>query len=495
MAYYTAMMTMCLNPHPTLPSNVSAFLVASFNTLAAGSSFFHASGTSLGGGMDTVPISHIALASYQNAVRSLAPDYVLANARPRSQASGLTVNGTDLIAKLSRAYLSENLYDWSGIIRSTLPTYQNDYYITFGCTVSLMLRLFLPSSTVDKLLPVIAKIMHLAPSETAFLVSEYDPILRNALVSHPVRLTQRLLIFKRGLGTLLKMVYAFVWQEGIFVGPWLTSPKANSVGGWLMPSINRSGDMLTGYVHSSDVRMSKNVYPGDDQVCRAVVAHAKWHEQSANALLDLVSLTADAGVVLAGREISSTAADDALATAAQSCLGHLHDQELVAELLTSAEIGCLTDGSPDRGLRCLAKLWFGDSATAMDGCLLENDCLAATPNGLSVVSLVQCVTTTCLPLVHSPISLTACLAKAATSDVLAAISCLRDYSTFSPVGSALLDCASVAQSNPGPSLEHDFLKFSQCVADGLQAEQHRRPMSSAWWLSFGRFAGCALNRT
>jgi cysteine synthase len=36
-----------------------------------------------------------------------------------------------------------------------------------------------------------------------------------------------------------EMTRQIVKQEGIFVGPWLTSPKANSVGGWLMPSINR----------------------------------------------------------------------------------------------------------------------------------------------------------------------------------------------------------------------------------------------------------------
>ena len=90
-AYYTSMTTMCahhLHAEWAMPQQTVDLLIASFSTLASGSSFLHSSGTGLGGTMDTTPIGHISLAAYQAAVSSLPQNDFIANARPNATEPG-----------------------------------------------------------------------------------------------------------------------------------------------------------------------------------------------------------------------------------------------------------------------------------------------------------------------------------------------------------------------------------------------------------------------
>jgi hypothetical protein len=138
-----------------------------------------------------------------------------------------------------------------------------------------------------------------------------------------VREEDKTILIRRSGGMLIKMLYAFFWQEQTFKGDWLFSPEANQVrrsivlpetnpcnnallddatvsntltdrpvlqiGGAIIPEINLAGDFLTGYWHPLYIRASIGVYPGNT-ICKSLVAHAKWHEQSANALVDLIFL-------------------------------------------------------------------------------------------------------------------------------------------------------------------------------------------------------------
>ena len=57
-----------------------------------------------------------------------------------------------------------------------------------------------------------------------------------------------------------------------------------------MPFVNRVINFITGFNHpDKNVQNSINIYPGDDR-CRVEEPHSKWHEESANGLLDLMFL-------------------------------------------------------------------------------------------------------------------------------------------------------------------------------------------------------------
>ena len=75
----------------------------------------------------------------------------------------------------------------------------------------------------------------------------------------------------------------------------------NKLGGAAMPYVNMVADALTGYKHADDVRRSRGVYPGDDTCREGPSPHAKWHEQAAQGLIDLMFLMDDASRVIASK--------------------------------------------------------------------------------------------------------------------------------------------------------------------------------------------------
>lgn len=69
----------------------------------------------------------------------------------------------------------------------------------------------------------------------------------------------------------------------------------NDLGAALMPMVNKVANLLTGFAHAdADQQRCERVYAADDR-CRKldVAPHAKWHESSANGLLDLALLADD----------------------------------------------------------------------------------------------------------------------------------------------------------------------------------------------------------
>ncbi|KAH8067954.1 hypothetical protein JL721_7173 [Aureococcus anophagefferens] len=78
----------------------------------------------------------------------------------------------------------------------------------------------------------------------------------------------------------------------------------NDLGAALMPMVNKVANLLTGFAHAdADQQRCERVYAADDR-CRKldVAPHAKWHESSANGLLDLALLADDV------RKLTSTKA-------------------------------------------------------------------------------------------------------------------------------------------------------------------------------------------
>ena len=90
------------------------------------------------------------------------------------------------------------------------------------------------------------------------------------------------------LGVLLKLVYAFLFQEEFIPLDFLKTPLAINVGGFLIPVINGIADTMTGLNQSDkNVNWSQDVYPGQSH-CKHDQGHSIWHEVSANGLLDLL---------------------------------------------------------------------------------------------------------------------------------------------------------------------------------------------------------------
>jgi hypothetical protein len=88
--------------------------------------------------------------------------------------------------------------------------------------------------------------------------------------------------------TLMKLVYAFLWQEEVFGPPFLFEPEANIKGAELIPKVNAFANRLNTYTfYEQNFQDAISIFPGDYR-CNREQPHTKWHTESAVGLLDLL---------------------------------------------------------------------------------------------------------------------------------------------------------------------------------------------------------------
>eukprot|EP00004_Rigifila_ramosa_P010527 TRINITY_DN223_c0_g1_i6.p1 TRINITY_DN223_c0_g1~~TRINITY_DN223_c0_g1_i6.p1 ORF type:complete len:699 (+),score=160.98 TRINITY_DN223_c0_g1_i6:88-2097(+) len=278
------------------PASVTG-LVQSYVSLCMGSAFFHASGTSLGGAVDNMPIGHLALIAHQAAMATIPYQPIihdLADA-PRSK------DGNGFAKEMTALFINESVYIWEDRINAMdVP----NYYNTFASTVAAVINIVFPPPVASAINAFLLPLF-LNPDEVEFVLERFEPAIQQAFadqgVDPPLPVAADLMA--RGGGTIIKMLYAFLWQEQLIPGPWLRDEEANVRGAEVMPDVNALGNSVSGYIHTDpDIQNCISVYPGDG-LCRQQQPHSKWHEQSGNALVDLMWLTDDMDRVIAERPL------------------------------------------------------------------------------------------------------------------------------------------------------------------------------------------------
>ena len=184
-------------------------------------------------------------------------------------------------------FSEEKVDDWAKVLDE--GDFPHVYFITFAtfvCTIfSLILPWFLASFVINHAIVLI-------PEENRdFVMNHYMPELHNATknISIPHE-DQKELVF-RFIGVLIKIGWAFVWQEDFVPLPFLYNEFALPIGAKLTPDINDYSARISKFPQTDkNVNTSHNVYPGD-WFCRNYSPHALWHEESANGLLELVFLS------------------------------------------------------------------------------------------------------------------------------------------------------------------------------------------------------------
>ena len=129
------------------------------------------------------------------------------------------------------------------------------------------------------------------PKEDAdFVVNQYLPELKVAVKDIELTRAESDDLIEKFFGMIMKILYAFLWQEFFIPIPELYHLIPNEVGAMIMPHWNALSTRLSGFAQTdADVTEAKNMYPGDAH-CRTHSPHALWHEESANGLLEIVFL-------------------------------------------------------------------------------------------------------------------------------------------------------------------------------------------------------------
>lgn len=304
LAYYRTAMGVCDHKGWFMPKESQGALIQAYVHLAMGSFFWHGSHTFLGNVADNRLIDVLSFVAYQVSISAFLDDPADvpgANATAFSilrdlQPTLRSASAVDSTQALTNMFIEQPVSAWQKYIADLdMP----NYYLTFAALVSNVLNVLLPAQTVDIIFDALAEAFALPEEDYAFMVEQYFPALRSATSEKRIRLSvpEKGALGLKFIGTLVKVLYAFLWQEWVFVfGPndqLMLRPRVNKLGAVLMPYVNGLANMLTGFVHTDDtVQACVGVYPSD-QRCRIEQAHSKWHEENGNGLLDLMFVSDD----------------------------------------------------------------------------------------------------------------------------------------------------------------------------------------------------------
>jgi len=182
--------------------------------------------------------------------------------------------------------LEHELNDWHAALNALD---RPQYFFTFGAIIVSALTLIAPDAINDKLIPPLMSAFNLSPEVQTFLLDTYVPTIRGAMAGVKLTLAEKVSLVPKFLGTVLKLLYAFMWQEQTFVYKAIYDPTWNLFGALLIPTLNSLSNRLTGFNHpDASIQQGDSIYPGQAYCnVKSSAPHAKWHEMSANGLMDL----------------------------------------------------------------------------------------------------------------------------------------------------------------------------------------------------------------
>jgi len=284
LAYYHVVTMICDHTEWTLPKDYQVAMAQAFTSLTVGSAFWHSSHTLLGNIADNRFIDVVAYLAHQASLANLGVSDVVRELSiiPRAR------NGTATAQQLADMLRTQPVNSWIGYIEE-LDT--PDYMLTFSGIVVTLLTLQLPEDQVDTVLPVLMDAFGLPEGTRAFVFDVYLPELRVGTADVSLGYLEHAQFQLNTVGTLMKLIYAFLWQEyALTDNPLFLDPEVNQIGASFMVTINSLADWLTDFpMLDNNLQKGSGIYPGEDW-CNPQEPHSKWHVESANGLMDLMLL-------------------------------------------------------------------------------------------------------------------------------------------------------------------------------------------------------------
>lgn len=137
--------------------------------------------------------------------------------------------------------------------------------------------LVMPFTYVTLIIGGLTKVL-IPEADHNFITYKYLPRLGLAVKDINLDAAAKADIVHKGLGMLIKILYAFLWQEFFVPLPFLYTSVPLHIGAWATVSINAFASNLSGFAQTDDdVVNGVNLYPGQAK-CRVTSSHSLWHE-------------------------------------------------------------------------------------------------------------------------------------------------------------------------------------------------------------------------
>ena len=302
LAYYRVMPQLC-GPHFYMDGAASTAFQHSFGNLAAGSSLWHASHTYLGYQADNQLISVVSFLVHQLIIGALADANNLAHDAPEVlelmnlQATARSKTAVESSEYVSEIFTTRYVSEWATELENLdVPEYETTFAVIFASALTVIF----PDgqSTVSSLINTLADVVGVDAGE----IDRYLPALQTLTSNLNLTNDKKFVLFRQLVGMLSKIVFAFLWQEQVIEVPFFKEASTNRAAPDIMPPLVSLFNFISGFEHvDDDFQEFRGMYPGDEE-CRKTQPHAKWHELSAQGLLDMVYLSDCLGAVVTGSD-------------------------------------------------------------------------------------------------------------------------------------------------------------------------------------------------
>jgi len=284
LAYYHVVTSICDNTQWNIDDSYKLAMAQAFTSLTVGSAFWHGSHTLLGNIADNRFIEVVAFLAHQASLENLEVSFKVRDLSltPRKSSAKDTSN------QLAELLRTKPVTEWKeGIAELDTP----DYMVTFSGLFCTLLTLQLSEEQVDAVIPVLMDAFNLPEEVRLFVIAEYLPEIRGATADIQLGLLEGAQFKLNTVGTLIKLIYAFLWQEYVLTSADIfLDPEVNQLGFLLMGPVNQLADFLTDFpTLDNALQKGVGIYPGEEW-CMPQEPHAKWHVESANGLMDLMML-------------------------------------------------------------------------------------------------------------------------------------------------------------------------------------------------------------
>jgi len=288
-AYYHTVIEHCAKETWSMSSASVNTIIKSYASLGAGSSFMHMSETIVGGISDVRVNDLIGYIAFHEAMSGLkANSSILHELSDTDRATPVD----KVVDDLMMMYINLPADHWGpGLNKADIASLPLSMCGFFSGALTMVL----PDDITEIVVGGLLEFFHAftdKPELKEICVDKFLPAIRNATKDfRPLPLEERVTFGRNLVGTAVKLLYAFVWQEQVITNDFVFKPQVNQIGAYLQPLLNNfvTDNIETFKYSDPEFGSGKNFFAGQT-TCNKWDPHSKWHLQTAIALTDFIFL-------------------------------------------------------------------------------------------------------------------------------------------------------------------------------------------------------------
>jgi len=288
-AYYHTVIEQCAKETWSMSKDSVNTIIKSYASLGAGSSFMHMSETRVGGISDVRVNDLIGYIAFYEAMTGLKANGSILHELSDNERSKSV---SQVVDDWMNMYIDQPAVAWGpGLSDADIASLPLSMCGFFSGALSMVLPDDITQIVVSGLLEFFHAFTS-RPELKEICVDKFLPAFRNATASfRPLPLEERVEFGRNLVGTAVKLLYAFVWQEQVITSDFVFKPQVNQIGAFLQPLLNNfvTDNIETFKYSNTEFVSGKNFYAGQSW-CDKKDPHSKWHLQTAIALTDFIFL-------------------------------------------------------------------------------------------------------------------------------------------------------------------------------------------------------------